>query len=883
MSPEWKNEIRRRLASLKLEATREAAIVEELTQHLEDRYAEALAGGATPAEAERLTLAELSEGELLARELRRVERQVMQEPIVLGTNRRSHMIADLWQDLRYGARTLLKQTGFTLVAVLTLALGIGANTAMFSVINAVLLRPLPFPEPERLMFVEARGIGNFAAPDFRDLATQNRSFEQLGAYREATFNLSGGSEPERVDGARVSASLLPALAVQPLHGRNLTAEEDREGGENVVLLSHRLWQRQFGADAGIVGRAIRLDEQGYTVIGVMPPEFNFPPNKELFVPLALNAFDLNNYQSYFLTLIARLKPGVTRPQADAELATIIKPGERGPRFGGLRVLGLQEALVGDVRTMMLVLMGAVGFVVLIACANLANLLLTAAARRRKEIAVRLSLGANRSRVVRQFLTESLLLALLGGLTGLFLAYAALGLVNASLPANVPRVGEVRLDGWVLGFTSALTLVVGLLFGTLPALRASQTAVTDAMKAGSHSLGGSFGQKRMRSLLVVSQVALTVVLLTGAGLLLKSFVRLQNVPLGFRPERLLTARVTLRGAAYARPPQRLSFADRLLEEVRRQPGMQEAALTSFLPFATGNMGFGILMNGQEREGRGMPIANFRSVSPDYFGVMGIPLLKGREFSSADHERAPMVTVINETMAKRYWPNVDPLGQRIKETSNEAVWREIVGIVGSVRHRARGEEPRPEMFVPWSQRPVATLNVAVRTQVEAASFGTALHRAMAAIDPNLPIFEVRTMEERLFESVALPRFRAALLGVFAALALVMAVVGLYAVMAFSVAQRTHELGIRVALGAERRDVIGLVLRQGVTLVGIGVALGLAGAWALTRVLTTLLYEVTPTDPLTFLSVPVLLIVVAILACWLPARHASRVDPITALRYE
>jgi len=367
------------------------------------------------------------------------------------------------------------------------------------------------------------------------------------------------------------------------------------------------------------------------------------------------------------------------------------------------------------------------------------------------------------------------------------------------------------------------------------------------------------------------------------LLLKSFVRLQQAPLGFRPERLLTARIALPRSAYATTQQRLSFADRLLEEIRSQPGMQEAALTSFLPFATGNNTFVVLMNGQEEVRPGMPTANFRAVSPDYFRVMGIPLLKGREFSGADHERAPMVTVINETMAKRYWPDANPIGQRIKETSNERAWREIVGVVGSVRHRARGEEPKPEMFVPYSQVPAPNLNVAVRTQVEPASFASTLRRAVTAIDANLPLFEARTMEERLFDSVAQPRFRTALLGVFAALALVMAVVGLYAVMAVSVAQRTHELGIRVALGAQRRDVIGLVVGQGVKLVGIGIAIGLVGALALTRVLTTLLYEVKPTDPLTFLAAPVLLIAVAILACWAPARRAAGVDPLTALRHE
>ena len=881
--PNWNHIVRQHLAVLRLPAEREIEIVEEQALHLEAAYEDALAAGLSEAEAEARALRSY-DWRLLECELSRAEQPVAARawrPSMELIERKGGMRMESFiQDLRFSARMLLKRPGFTLLAVLTLALGIGANTAMFSVVNAVLLRPLPFPEPERLTLVEARNPGNFAAPDFRDLATQNHSFSNLGAYfNNATFNLVGGSEPERVNGARISASLLPTLGVQPLYGRNLTVEEDRDGGEKVVLLSHRLWQRQFGADPGVVGRAIRLDEQSYTVIGVLPRGLNFPSDKELFTPLALSAGALTNYQGFFLTLIARFKPGVTRAQADAELATIIKPGERGPRFASVRALGLQEAMVGDVRMMMLVLMGAVGFVVLIACANLANLLLTAATQRQKEIAVRLSIGANRGRVVRQFLTESLLMAASGGFVGLSLASWGMTLVNALLPSTIPRIGQIGVDGRVLGFSFALTVTSGLLFGTLPALRASQTALTEAMKAGGRGLG--FGSNRLRASLIVSQVALTVVLLTGAGLLTKSFVRLQQTPLGFRPERLLTARLTLPFSNYSTPQQRQSFADRLLEKVRSQPGMQEAALTSFLPFASGNQSFALFLPGDEKPRGGGP--NFRTVSPDYFRVMGIPLLKGREFSVADYEGAPLVTVINETMARRFWPSADPIGQRVKETSNDGVWREIVGVVGSVRHKVRGEEPRPEMFVPWSQRPDLTLNLAVRTQTEPASFAAAVRRAVADIDANLPVFEVRTMEERLFESVAQPRFRTALLGAFAALALVMALIGLYAVMAVSVAQRTHELGIRVALGAQRRDVIGLVLGQGVKLVGIGIALGLVGAWALTRVLTTLLYEVKPTDPLTFLAVPVLLIVVAILACWAPARHAAEVDPLTALRQE
>jgi len=495
----------------------------------------------------------------------------------------------------------------------------------------------------------------------------------------------------------------------------------------------------------------------------------------------------------------------------------------------------------------------------------------------------LSLGASRRRVVRQFLTESLLLAGLGGLAGLLLAYWGITVVNALLPSTIPRVGVIGVDGQVLGFTFAATVLAGLLFGTLPALRASQTALSESLKEGSRTLGGGLGSQRTRATLVVSQVALTVVLLTGAGLLFKSFVRLQRTPLGFRPERLLTARIALPRSTYSTPQQRLSFADRLLEEVRKQPSLGEAALTSFLPFAKGDRGFGILMNGQEEVSRGMPTASFRSVSLDYFRVMGIPLLKGREFSGVDHARAPLVAVINETMAKRYWPNADPIGQRIKETSNEGAWREIVGIVGSVRHRARGEEPRPEMFVPWSQSPAATLNLAVRTQAEPASFGAALRRAVTTADAELPVFELRTMEERLYDSVAQPRFRTTLLGIFAALALMMAVVGLYAVLANAVAQRQREIGVRMALGAQRRDVLNVVVGQGMRLTLLGIGIGLVAALVLSRVLQTLLFEVKPTDPITFAAIPLILVFAALLACWVPARRAARVDPMEALRYE
>ncbi len=705
--------------------------------------------------------------------------------------------------------------------------------------------------------------------------------------------MSGGNEPERVSAARVSATFLPTLGIQPVRGRNFTTDEDRAGGEKVVLLSHGLWQRKFGADDGITGRVVKVDGVDHTVAGVLPRGFDFPPNKELFVPLALSPSDLNGYGKYSLTVVTRLKPGVSRSQADAELRTIIRreppdssaPG-RFPDFRktwSVRLVGVHEAMVGAVRTMMLVLMGAVGFVVLIACANLANLLLTSATRRQKEIAVRLSLGANRLRVVRQFLTESLVLALLGGLAGLFLACSAMALINAALPANIPRIGEIGVDARVLGFTAALALAAGLLFGTLPAWRASQTTLTEALKSGRPAVGGGLGQQRVRTMLVVSQVALTVVLLTGAGLLIKSFARLQSAPLGFRPERLLTARVTLPFSTYTNAQQRLTFAQQLLETVRGQPGMREAALTSQLPFAWGGQSFGILMDGKEQSNGDMPTAHFRSISPEYVRVMGIPLLRGREFSDADHEGAPRVVLINETMAKKYWPNTDPIGHRVKETSNEQVWREIVGIVGSVRHRERGREPEPEMFVPWSQRPDATLNMAVRTGFEPASAGGVLRSGVAALDPDLPLFDVRTMEARLSDSVAQPKFRTALLGTFAAMALVMAVIGIYGVMAFSVVQRTHELGIRIALGARRNVVIGLVLRHGAVLAGLGIVIGLAGALALTRVLQTLLFEVKPTDPLTFTMVPVALMGVALFACWLPARRASKVDPMAALRAE
>jgi putative ABC transport system permease protein len=896
--PDWKAEIRERLQSLQLTPTREAAIVEELAQYLDDHFAELLSGGATEVEAYRQTLAELSGSEFLTRELRRAERQVPQEPLVPGTNRRTKMIADLWQDLRYGARTLLKQPGFTLIAVLTLGLGIGVNTAIFSVVNGVLLSPLPYRAPDRLAQVwehnrpKNKPHGSVAPANFLDWKAQNRSFEGMAAYDSfPSFNLTGVGEPERIQAARVSVGLFPLLGVEAVAGRTFTDDEERRGNHQVALVSNRLWQRRFGADPGLVGRTLSLNDRSFTVVGILPPDFRFLPEEyEIFIPMVLDGWEATARGTHPLRVVARLKEGVTLAQAQAEMDQIARRLEQeypNSNTGvGVTLVPLREQLVGESRRALLVLLGAVAFVLLIACANVANLLLTRAVTRRKEMAVRLALGAGRARLIRQLLTESLLLAGAGGVGGLLLALWGVQILKTFLVQNalLPRGESVGLDGRVLAFTLGISLVTGLVFGLAPGLAASKTDLNDALKEGGRRAGGGARDRRFRQALVVGEVALALVLLVGAGLMIQSFLQLRRVDPGFRPENVLAVDISLPGSRYQNGRQVLNFQRQLLERVAVQPGVRSVGAAAYLPFSGTNNSWTIKIEGSLSRPSGAWLEpGWRPVTANYFRTMGIPLVKGRDFAASDDdETAPGVAVINEAAARACWPGEEPLGSRFKLEGRTYA---VVGVVKDVKHARLDGEAAPEIYFPYSQLPITWrgMTVVARTEAAPEHLAAALRSVVQELDKDQPIYNVRTLEGLISKSVSRPQFHLLLLGSFAALALLMASLGLYGVMSYTVTQRTPEIGIRMAFGAQPRDALKLVVGAGLKLTLIGIGIGLLAAFALTRVMESLLFGVSATDPLTFAEVAFLLIAVALLACYLPAWRATQVDPLVALRSE
>jgi putative ABC transport system permease protein len=886
MMPEWKNEIRRRLAGLQLAPTREAAIVEEFVQHLDDYYAELLAGGTTEAEARRQTLAELSGSELLACELRHVERRVPLEPIVLGTNLRTNMLVSLWQDLRFGARMLRTQPGFTLIAVLTLALGIGANTAIFSIVNAVLLRPFPYQAPERLVIllerVSGKGTGfSPSYPNFADWRAQNTVFASISAVRQnESFNLTGAGEPERLQGRRVSAEFFSTLGVKPLVGRDFLAEEDRADAAPAVILSYSLWQRRFGNDPSVIGKQLILNNQSYSVVGITPPNFQFGAQADVTVPIGLQAARFRvRGRDPGADVVARLKPQVSPQQAETELNLIATRLEQQyPESNNnrrVRVVPLHESFVGDVRLPLLILLGAVGLVLLIACANVANLLLVRASARQKEMAVRVALGASRATIVRQLLTESVLLAALGAALGTLLAFWGTSLIAAQVPDGIPRLQEAEVDALVLVFTLAVSLLTGLLFGLAPALQASRPNLTEGLKAGDH--GSSGRRQRLRSVLAVSEVALTLTLLVGAGLLIQSFRRVLAVDPGFKAQNLLTLQLSVNNPD---AQQVASFFEQLQQNIRNLPGVTAVAVSDGLPFEMANYpGFRIEGRPEpDNKGSGLRYC----VSHDYFQTMGIELLKGRLFTAEDTRDSQRVIVINDVLARRHFPNEDPLGKRLKETPTSPSL-EIVGVVRHVEHyNLDNKEAQPQFYTSFNQTPRGHY-VLVRTAVEPLSLAAAVRAQVAALNKDQPVFNVRTMEQTVAQSVATRRFSMLLLTVFAVVALALASLGIYGLMSYAVAQRTREIGVRMALGAQASDVLRLVIGQGMKLAFVGVALGLVASLALTRTMKTLLFGVRATDPLTFAAITLLLLLVALLACFVPARRATQVDPMTALRSE
>jgi putative ABC transport system permease protein len=805
-----------------------------------------------------------------------------------------------WQDIRYGARMLLKNPGFTIVAVLTLALGIGANTAIFSVVDAVLLRPLPFPEPERIFAVHQampeKGIPKSGAsyPNFLDWTRQNRSFEKLAAMRDTTMALSGQGEAVFVETAAVTGGYFGVFEQKALLGRTLQAADDSASADAVVVIGENLWRSRFGSDPKILGRTISLDQHPFVIVGVVQGNFHPPvpdDNVKIWVPLGQNDIFAQMRErrgGHYLAVVGRLKPGVSRHQAQAEMDSIQEGLEKqfpdDNKGWNIRIVPLQEDTVGDTRTELLVLLGAVGLVFLIACANVASLQLARAASRGREIAIRVALGAGRSRLVRQFLTECILLGIVGGVAGLALAYVTVQGLTSWIPADVPRLSEIHVDARVFAFALALSIVSGIVFGLAPGWHLAGTRFSDALKEGARGGGEDSRRRGLRNIVVIAETALAMILLTGAGLLIRSFERLQNVNAGFNASHLLTAMIGLPKARYSKPEQWVAFQSQLLERIIGMPGVDEATAALPLPFIHGYINIGFQVEGEPPRSRSeSPSANFVAIQPNYFHVMRIPLLRGREFTGADRPGAPSVCLVSATMARRFFPNGDAIGKRIVIGFPESVPREIVGIVGDVKDRDLADPDPTQVYAPFSQNPIWAMTLGVRTHGDPAQLGTMVREQVRALDPALPVEDIKPMTEVIAESIAEPRFRTTLLGLFAATALLLAAIGIYGVISYNTGRRTREIGIRVALGAQRRDVLRLILREGFALSAAGAALGILGAAMLAHFLATLVFGISTGDPFTYLSVTGLLLGVALLACYIPARRAMRVDPMVALRYE
>jgi len=803
---------------------------------------------------------------------------------------------EMFQDLHYGLRMMLKNRGFTLIAVFTLALGIGANTAIFSVVNAVLLRPLPLDKPDELVLVWenslAKGWKQFsvAPPNFADWREQNHVFEQLAAFRSSSFNLTGDDQPTVLAGARVSSNLFNLLRVQTLAGRVFTAEDDQLGKNHVAVISEGLWQRRFGGRHDVLGKGLSLDGEIYMVVGVLPAKVTFPSRPDVWIPIAFSSEELSNQRrgAHGIGVIGRMKPGVTLERAQEEMSAIaVRLGTQYPASNkgwGITLVSMMDSVVGSgVRRALWVLLGAVVLVLLIACVNVANLLLARSAARGREVAIRSALGASRLRLIRQLLMESAMLSLVGGALGLLIAVSSVGLVRTMGPAlNLPRYRDVQVNPTMLAFTLGVSLLAGILFGLAPAYQTTRIDVNDALKEGGQSGGAK--RQRLRGLLVVSEVALSLVLLVGAGLLIQSFVRLQRVDPGFDSHNVLTLQVSLPQAKYRDAAQQTNFFRELLGRLRSLPGVEAAAGSNFVPISSSDEEFHFTVEGRPSLAPGQaPSATYYCVTPDYFRVLQIPVRKGRPIGEQDRDGRPRVIVINETMARRFFPNEDPIGQRLRLGRDSRIVREIVGVVADVKHYGLDDAEFSQVYEPFFQMPEPRLTLALRTRVPPATLAAAVRAEVNAIDKDQPVAFVRTLEEAVALSTAQPKFRTVLQGMFAGLSLLLATIGIYGVTAYAVTQRTREIGMRMALGAQPGDVLWLMLRRGMLLALSGVVLGLAGAFALSRVLKALLFEVEVHDPLTFVSMAVLLYAVALAACWIPARRATRVDPLAALKHE
>jgi len=805
------------------------------------------------------------------------------------------MIENVFEDARYSLRLLTKSPAFTFVVLLTLALGIGANTAIFSFANGILLRPLPYPQSDRLVVLDEnalkRGANSLMVsyPNYLDWQQQNTVFERIGVYFGTNrFALSGNGQPEELRGSYISYGLLEVLRVAPILGRTFTEAEDTDGQDGVVILGYDLWQRRFGGQQNILGQKILFNNFPRTVVGVMPPGFKFPEVSELWAPLALTTKTFTR-TDHGLSSIARLRDGVTVAQAQAEMNVIASRIEQeNPVTNeglGVSVKTLHQNLSGDYRQALLILLGVVGCVLLVACVNVANLMLARASARQKEVALRSALGASRWRVIQQLLIESLILAAGGGILGLVLSVWALRVLLQSIPIKLPFWMNFGLDLRVLGFTAAVTMLTGLIFGVVPALQSSRVDLNDALKEGGRGSANAI-RGRSRSLLVVTEIALSLVLLVGAGLMIRSFLRLRSVDVGLNPRGVMTAMIILPRMKYPEGPQRAAFFKQLVERVKAIPGVEAAGATGTLPLGGSFWGRSLTVEGFPVLSVGQaPMIQHTVVTPGYFQTMGIPLLYGRDFTDADAKGAQLVTIIDERLAHKYWPNEIPLGKRVRfgPPEDNEPWHTVIGVVRAVRHQRMQEDTAESVYLPYLQIPINGMAVVVRTSSDPTNLVPAFRSAVSGLDPDIPVNEVSPMDKVIAESIWQPRLYAALFAVFAAGALILAVIGIYGVMAYLVVTRTHEIGVRMALGATARDMFKFIVGRGMKLTVIGVVLGVGVAYGLTRLMRGLLFNTSTTDPLVFILISLLLMLVAFLACYIPARRATKVDPLVALRYE